>query len=241
MVSTVQYRYQIVREKIASAARRSGRDPNQVRLVVVTKGQPVEKVLSVVEAGARLLGENYAEEAVEKIRAVAGRASLEWHMIGHIQSRKASLVCEYFSFIHSLDSIKLATRLDRFAGEFKRQIPVLLECNVSGEESKFGFPVWYEDRWDDFIQEVKPILALPNLEVRGLMTMAPYSSEPRVARPFFSRLRRLRDTLQQRCPQVDWRELSMGMSADFEVAVQEGASMIRVGEAILGPRTVRGD
>jgi hypothetical protein len=207
-----------------------------VRLVVVTKGHPLETVRAAVSAGARLLGENYVEEARGKIQAMPEAAWIEWHMIGHVQSRKARQVCQYFEWVHSLDSLKLANRLDRFAGEAGHSLPVLLECNMSGEQTKSGWAAWQEERWDRLAAELAPLLELPNLQVRGLMTMAPFFDQAEPARPYFQLLRRLRDFLADRYPGSDWSELSMGMSVDFTVAVQEGATLVRVGTAILGPR-----
>ena len=134
---------------------------------------------------------------------------------------------------------KEARRLDRFTGEFERQIPILLECNVSGEETKFGWTAWNELEWQDLAQEILPLLEMDNLILRGLMTMAPFFDEPEKARPYFHRLRNLRDYLADKYPQHGWGELSMGMSGDFEVAVEEGATMIRIGTAILGERQKR--
>jgi hypothetical protein len=206
-------------------------------------------VQEAVAAGLRVFGENYAEEGLAKIVATAKILStaksqstaapeIEWHMIGHIQGRKAALVSEHYHFIHSLDSLKLAERLNRFAGQFGRRLPALLECNVSGEESKFGFPAWEERAWPELAAQFEALLALPNLEIRGLMTMAPVFDAPEQARPVFRKLRRLGESLSERLPQASWSELSMGMSGDFEAAVQEGATLVRVGTAILGPRTV---
>jgi len=236
MIAIIRENYVKILESIQRAARSAGRGEDEVRLVVVTKGQPLEKIQAVIEAGARRLGENYAEEGVEKIQALNALVGLEWHMIGHIQTRKARLVCEHFAWVHSLDSLKLAERLDRFAGEFQRKLPVLIECNVSGEESKFGFPAWQEERWDELGQAISAILQFNHLQVRGLMMMAPYSTDPEAARPYFKRARRLRDALARRFPALDWAELSMGMSGDFETAIEEGATIVRIGEAILGPR-----
>jgi len=236
MASTILENYEIVLEKIHHAAQSVGRTASDVRLVVVTKGQPLERIQTVIAAGARRLGENYADEGVEKIRAISGSASIEWHMIGHVQSRKARLVCAHFDWMHSLDNLKLAERLDRFSGELGRKLPVLIECNVSGEESKFGYPAWQEGAWDDLARSIAPLLNFSNLQVQGLMTMAPYADDPEAARPYFRRLRRLRDELSTRFPALNWSELSMGVSGDFETAVQEGATIVRIGEAILGPR-----
>jgi pyridoxal phosphate enzyme (YggS family) len=157
-------------------------------------------------------------------------------MIGHVQSRKARLVAEHFDWLHSLDSVKLAGRLDRVCVELDRRLPVLLECNVSGEESKFGWPAWDENNWPELLEPVSAILAMPGLDVRGLMTMAPFLDEAEQARPFFRRLRLLLEYFTGQFPQARWEELSMGMSADFPVAVQEGATLVRVGTAIMGER-----
>lgn len=232
----IAHNYQKVLTRIERAALSAGRNPDTVRLVVVTKGHPPEVVQALVAAGAKYLGENYVEEAGPKILMFSGQSEVEWHMIGHVQSRKARQVCELFSFVHSLDSYKLAARFSRFAVNFGRTVPVLFECNVSGEETKFGWPAWRERDWEKLIPEFEQILLLPGLEVRGLMTMAPFSSDPEQARPCFRRLRLLREFLARRLPDVEWNELSMGMSADFEIAIQEGATLVRVGTAILGER-----
>lgn len=222
-------------EKIAIA---SGRDPRRVKLVVVTKGHSLEKVIEVVEAGARLLGENYVEEALPKISALVGNLNLEWHMIGHVQSRKARLVVEHFHWVQSVDSFKLASRLNRFAMELNRVVPVLLECNVSGEETKFGWNAWEESKWSMLLSQLEPLMQLPHIEIRGLMTMPPFSVNPEDSRPYFQRLRRLRDYLSRHFRDVDWSELSMGMSNDYPIAIQEGATFVRIGTAIMGERKI---
>jgi pyridoxal phosphate enzyme (YggS family) len=221
---------------IRELARRCGRDPAGIRLIVVTKGHPVGTIRRVVEAGARDLGENYVEEAVEKIAALADFPDLTWHMIGHVQSRKALQVCESFQSLQSLDSLKLAERLDRFAAQLGKRLPVLLECNVSGEETKFGFPAWQEDGWPELVPAIQHIKGCANLAVCGLMTMAPFFDQAEPARQYFQRLRKLRDFLASAVPEIHWVELSMGMSGDYEVAVEEGATIVRIGTAIVGPR-----
>ncbi len=251
LVDPIRERYLQTLDTITVAARKSNRLPESVRLVVVTKTQPLEVVQAAIEAGAKILGENYAEEAVEKIQALALRPphfAVEWHMIGHVQSRKAQLVAEHFALFHSLDSLKLAQRVDRFAAQFKRKLPVLLEFNVGGEESKHGWSASDESRWSDLLADVNAIAALPNLQVRGLMTMPPLfdpsaslRTGPSAARPYFERLRRLRDFLSERAPHIKLSELSMGTSADYAAAVEEGATLVRVGQAILGPRPQYGD
>jgi PLP dependent protein len=204
--------------------------------VVVTKGQPVEKIQAVLQAGATELGENYLEEAIPKIELFKSNQDVTWHMIGHVQSRKAAGVCGYFGYVQSLDSLKLAQRMSRALSDAGLQMPVLLEFNVSGEETKFGYPAWHKERWDQLLPELREIVDLPNITVNGLMGMAPYSQNPESARPYFQRLYRLREYLSQYIPEGDWGELSMGMSADFEIAIQEGATIVRIGEAIMGKR-----
>lgn len=226
-----------VQERIAAAAGRAGRDPAEIALVAVTKNQSPATIGAAYGLGLRLFGENRVEEAETKEPELPG--DISWHMIGHIQSRKAKRVAQRFQMVHSVDSVKLARRLDRACGGQPHPLPVLLECNVSGEAAKYGFAA---DRWArDGTQRgtlwsaVESIVALPNLELRGLMTMAPIVASPELARPVFIRLRELRDELAADFPQTDWRELSMGMTDDFEVAVEEGATLVRVGRAIFAP------
>jgi len=232
----IKTNYASVRARIDQAALRAKRAPAEVRLVVVSKMHPLETIRAAVAAGIRDLGENYAEEAVEKIQALGAVDGLNWHMIGHVQSRKADLVAGNFHFMHSLDSLKLAQRLERFAAEAGRILPVLLECNVGGEASKFGYAASAPAQIEVLVQDVQQIALLPHLQIRGLMTMPPLYDDPELTRPFFIKLRELRDFLAIKFPQLDWRELSMGTSADYVAAVEEGATMVRVGTAILGRR-----
>jgi PLP dependent protein len=236
LISTIRENYQSTLDQIATAARKSDRSPDEIRLVVVTKSQPGEVVQAAIEAGARILGENYPEEAVAKIQSLTGQSAVEWHMIGHVQSRKARLVADHFALLHSLDSVKLAQRLDRFAAERNRVLPILLEFNVGGEESKAGWDAADEAQWEVLLPETASVLELSHLEVRGLMTMPPLETNPEDARQFFQRLRRLRDYLATQFLHANWRELSMGTSADYRVAVEEGATLVRVGTAIVGAR-----
>lgn len=239
-----------VRERIGEAAARAGRDPDEVLLVAVTKTQPVAAVIAAYEAGIRHFGENRVEEGEEKIPAVnsvlrSGDSHLGsdchlviWHMIGHIQSRKAQPAVAHFDYVHSIDRLKIAHRLSNFACQLGRTLPVLLECNISGESTKFGFDLmgWEQDtaRRDAFLAAVEEILALPGLDVQGLMTMAPLVDDAEETRPVFAGLRALLEMLRERFPTHEWRHLSMGMSDDFEVAVEEGATMVRIGRAIFG-------
>ncbi len=236
LVASIHARYLETLDNIARAARSVGREPESIKLVVVTKSQPVEVVRAAIEAGAQFLGENYPEEGVMKLQSLHEFSAVEWHMIGHVQSRKAQLVAGNFNFLHSLDSLKLARKLDRFCGDAKRILPVLLEFNVGEEDSKSGWPAWNETLWPALLDELSSVIALPNLKVRGLMTMPPLGETAEFSRAFFKKLKQLQDYLSLQFPQADFAQLSMGTSSDYEVAVQEGATLVRVGTAIVGPR-----
>ncbi len=225
--------FQRVKDRIGAAASSVDRNQDRIRLVVVTKGHPLEIVQEAIAAGAKHLGENYVEEALPKIASVENVGDLKWHMIGHVQSRKARRVCEHFDWVQTVDSHRLATRMDRFAGEMGKRVPILLECNVSGEETKFGWTAWNELEWEELAEEIEPILEMRNLEVSGLMTMAPFFPDAEEARPYFIRLRNLRDFLRAKYPQSSWDELSMGMSGDFELAIQCGSNMVRLGSIMF--------
>jgi hypothetical protein len=238
-----------VQRRIAEAAGRVGRDPAEITLVAVTKMFAMEHIRAAYELGLRHFGENRVREAAGKIPTVNQwiekkhvPSPITWHMVGHLQSRKAREAIRLFDLIHSVDTLKLAKRLDRLCGREGRVMPILLEVNVSGEESKYGFALdrWAEDeeQRESFFAIVEEILALPQVEVRGLMTMAPIVADPEEARPYFRRLRLLRDALAERFPGEYWRHLSMGMTDDFEVAIEEGATMVRIGRAIFGERRV---
>ncbi len=226
-----------VQERIAAAARRAGREPAEITLVSVTKTQPAEVIRMAYDLGVLHLGENRVEEAEVKVPLLP--TGVTWHMVGHIQGRKAKRVPALFQVVHSVDSLELAGKLNRACAGRSRPLPVLLELNVSGEASKFGFPAW---RWAedkharrDLLASVQQILGLPQLKVEGLMTMAPVVPEPEQARPVFSRLRLILNELRSAFPQTAWLHLSMGMSDDFEVAVEEGATLVRIGRAIFAP------
>jgi len=236
LVTSIRENYEYTLNQMGDAAQKSNRNPNEIRLVVVTKSQPIEIVQAAIEAGVRILGENYPEEGVAKIQSLAAQSGVEWHMIGHVQSRKARLVADHFALLHSLDSLKLAQRLNRFAAERNRVLPALLEFNVGGEESKFGWNARDASQWHALLPDVSSILDLPNLRLHGLMTMPPLGTAPEDSRRFFLRLRLLRDHLASQFPKADWHELSMGTSADYAVAVEEGATLVRVGTAIVGAR-----
>ena len=232
----IQDNYGCVIDRIDRAARAAGRQPSDIHLVVVSKTQPVEVLQWVIEAGAIHLGENYVEEAIPKIQAFAHNQSIRWHMIGHVQSRKAASVCEYFHYVHSIDSLKLAERLNRCAIGMNKTIPAWLEFNTSREATKSGWDITLHKNWEQILPEVEKIISLPGLQVWGLMTMPPYSQNPESSRPYFQLLKGFQQHIIEQLHLSDFLELSMGMSGDFEVAIQEGATWIRVGQAILGQR-----
>jgi hypothetical protein len=255
-MSHIQSALERVRARIAEACLRARRAPSEVTLIAVSKTFPPEAVLEAMAAGQRDFGENRVEEAIPKIAMVdellvhtqpstinQQPTNVHWHLIGHVQSRKAKDAIGCFDLIHSIDSFKLAHKMnDRLSSQSSIVDPqsILLECNVSGETSKEGFLVagWEHDRLalDAFVRAVEQVVALPHLRVCGLMTMAPLADDPEQARPYFASLRALRDALRERCPGVSWDHLSMGMTDDFEVAVAEGATMVRIGRAIFGAR-----
>jgi pyridoxal phosphate enzyme (YggS family) len=225
-MSDIRENLQRVREGIERAARRAGRDPNEIKLVAVSKTVEVERIREAIDAGVMILGENYVQEAQKKIEEI-GR-SVSWHFIGHLQSNKAKYAVNLFDAIHSLDSIPLAEELDRRAERANRKIPVMIEVNLSGEPTKFG------TEEETVFGIARKVLDLGNLSLEGLMTMPPYFDDPEMNRPFFIRLRALKDKMAEEG--IPMKELSMGMSNDFEVAIEEGATYVRVGTAIFGAR-----
>jgi pyridoxal phosphate enzyme (YggS family) len=227
-MSTLVENLESVRSRIASAATKAGRNPDDVTLVAISKTHPVEMIREAIDAGQELFGESRVQEALVKIPSLPGR--LRWHFIGHLQSNKVRKVLPYFELIHGIDSLDLARDIDRIAAESGLHPRVLLEVNVSGEGSKHGFsPEALESSLDE-------LLALPRVQVEGFMTMAPLAPEAEASRRYFAALRELRDRLAAKAG-IPLPTLSMGMSGDYEVAVEEGASLVRVGSAIFGGRT----
>lgn len=230
-----------VQEQIASACARAGRAVDDVKLVAVSKTKPIEDVLAAAKTGIRNFGENRLEEALHKISAVNDtlQQPVTWHMIGHIQSRKARDVVPLFSSVHSIDSLKIAHKLSSFASEADKTLSVFAEVNVSGELQKYGFEAsaWQTDaqQFDMLQQTVSQIAQLPGLELVGLMTMAPFVSDAELTRPVFASLAALRSELANKVA-IDLPHLSMGMTNDYTVAIEEGATMVRVGTAIFGAR-----
>jgi len=217
------------RMQVAEAAARSGRGPEGVTIVAVTKTVPVERIILAYELGLKVFGENRVQEARAKIAALR-YPLLRWHLIGHLQTNKVARAIELFDLIQSVDSVHLAEALEQNAGAHGRTVAVLLQVNVSGEVSKEGVSP------EKLVALAEAALRLPHLRVQGLMTIAPYTSEPEEVRPVFRRLRELRDAMRERFPSGSWETLSMGMSHDFLVAIEEGATMVRIGRAIFGER-----
>lgn len=218
-----------VRGQIAEAARRAGRDPAEVTLVAVSKTRPVELVEMAYNLGVTDFGENRVQEALPKI-AHFHPPTLRWHLIGHLQSNKAGKVVEPFFCIHSVDSLHLARRLSRYAQEEGKNLSILLQVNVAGEASKEGMAP------EETPELARQIAALPALTIEGLMTIAPLVENPEEVRPVFRELRRLRDRLRGEITSSAWTHLSMGMTDDYSVAIEEGATIVRVGRAIFGQR-----
>jgi hypothetical protein len=222
-----------VREKVAEAARRAGRRPEEIALMAVTKTHPPDRIREAHAAGLRLFGENRVQEFAGKAAALADLAGAEWHMIGHLQTNKTGKAAELFSAVDSVDSVKLAEKLDAAARIAGKKLAVLIEINVGGETAKSGVAPDSRDLED-------LLLAVPQfeaLEFRGLMTVPPFTDDPEGARPYFRTLRELRDAIAARkLPAVGTHVLSMGMSHDFQVAIEEGSTCVRVGTAIFGKR-----
>jgi pyridoxal phosphate enzyme (YggS family) len=218
-ITTIAERIPLIRERVARAAERAGRSPAEVTIVAVSKTFPTQAIEEAAAAGIAHIGENRVQEAAAKIPSLR-HLPVTWHMLGHLQTNKARTALDLFDIIQSVDSLRLAEALSRRA---ERDVPVLLEVNVAGEASKFGLSP------QQVAETAEAIARLPHLDVRGLMTIAPWVSDPEEVRPVFRELRRLRDAL-------GLPELSMGMTDDFEVAIEEGATIVRIGRAIFGER-----
>jgi pyridoxal phosphate enzyme (YggS family) len=218
-----------VQARMAEAAIRSGRTPDSVKLVGVTKTVDVDRIKEAVSAGLQILGENYVQEAQNKIKEVGGEAS--WHFIGRLQTNKAKYAVKLFDLIQTVDSIKLAKELNHRAQPLGRTIPIIIQVNLASEVTKGGVES------SACLSLIKEISVLENLQIRGLMTMPPFFDQPERARPYFSQLKELsQEIARAQVVGVEMNELSMGMSGDFETAIEEGATMIRVGTAIFGER-----
>jgi pyridoxal phosphate enzyme (YggS family) len=229
-METIKDRLEKVKNRIKKAAIACDRNPESIALVAVSKTVSAGTVQKAIEAGATILGENYVQEARDKIADLVN-APVSWHFIGHLQSNKAKYAVKLFDLIHSVDSLKLARELNKQAQKIGKIQQIFVQVNISREETKSGISV------DETMNLVKDISRLENLSIRGLMTMPPFFNQPEKVRPFFAALRDLRDQILQTAPSnVSMDELSMGMTGDFEVAIEQGATMVRVGTAIFGER-----
>jgi PLP dependent protein len=225
-----------IRERIACAARRSGRDPEDIALMAVSKMQTPEQIRKAYNAGQRIFGENRVQEFVSKVETLRDLQAVEWHMIGHLQTNKASKAVDLFHAVDSVDSQKLAEKLDAAAREVGKKLDVLIEINLGGEAAKSGLA-------PDSSELEDLLSAAPNFEglnFNGLMTVPPFTDDPEGARPYFKKLRELRDAIAGRkLPAARMQQLSMGMSHDFEIAIEEGSTCVRIGTAIFGERSSR--
>jgi len=239
MADSISQRYSSVLEKVNDACVRSGRKKDEVSLIVVTKGFDEKKVLEVIDAGAKNLGENYPEETVRKIQAISEtnpEVKPVWHMIGHLQSRKIKLMYPAFSMIHSVDSLELAKKLDQYYSDIKQNIDVLIEVNIAGEQTKYGFDISTKKSMVEFWGIMDQLLLLKNLKIKGLMTMPPYALKEGQNKRFYDSCKNLLDGIRDKFKKEDFLALSMGTSADYSTAIECGATMVRVGEAIMGKR-----
>jgi hypothetical protein len=230
MAETIQSRLKRVKDRITEAALACGRDPKTIKLIAVSKTVPADRILAAIGAGVTDLGENYVQEAREKIEAL-GRETVSWHFIGHLQTNKAKYVVRLFDLIHSVDSLKLAKELDKRARAVGKVQKVLVQVNISGEATKSGIET------EQAVALVRQMALLDNLAICGLMTMPPYFNSPEKVRPYFKALKDLGNRVRtEAIANVDMAELSMGMTGDFEAAIQEGATLVRIGTAIFGHR-----
>lgn len=218
---------EIINEKIKKAALKVNRKPEKIKLVAVTKTATAEQIKEAINAGVKIIGENRVQDAKEKYQILT--ADVEWHLIGHLQTNKAKYAVEIFNCIHSVDSIKLAQEIDKRSKQFKKIMDVLVEVNVSGEKSKYGIK---PEEVEPFLKEISEF---PRIKVRGLMTIAPIVEDKEEVRPYFRKLRGLyKEIKSKNIENVKMNWLSMGMTEDFEIAIEEGANMVRIGRGIFG-------
>lgn len=239
MGNTICENYTAINKSIADIAKKAGRNSSEIKLVTVTKYKTSDEINQVISAGAKLLGENYPEETNKKIKEIGTKANeIEWHMIGHLQSRKIKFILEHFSMIHSIDSFEIARELNKNLLMANKVLPALFEVNVSGEETKHGFPAANPDSWAQLIDQwILMMRETQNIKFVGLMTMPPYAQKAEDSRKYFIKCRELSEYYIKRTGNNSFNELSMGTSIDYPVAIEEGATFIRIGEAIMGKRS----
>lgn len=232
MTDTIESRLKMVRDRIANAAIACNRDPESIRLVAATKTVPADRIRLAIMAGIRDVGENYVQEAREKIESLKDE-EVSWHFIGRLQTNKAKYAVRMFDMIHSVDSLKLANELNKRAAKIEKVQKILIQVNISGEKTKSGIET------ERAIDLVRQIAALGNVAICGLMTLPPYFNAPEKVRPYFKSLKILQERIRDaHIPNVGMDELSMGMSGDFETAIEEGATIVRIGTAIFGERKI---
>ena len=238
MDEEISQKFQEITQRIMVAAKKAGRQYEDIHLVVVTKLKSPDQIMSVIGAGASILGENYPEETHKKILLLGEAAvNVDWHMIGHLQSRKIKFIVDHFSMIHSIDSLEIARELNQKLAAAKKQMNALFEVNVSGEESKHGFSAWDRSVWPALVDQWTELKQENGyLNFVGLMTMPPYAQTAEDSREYFKKCRDLLDYCKARSGNIEFTQLSMGTSLDYEVAIEEGATYVRIGEAIMGKR-----
>ena len=226
-MQTIKNNLEIINEKIKKAALKANRNPEEIKLVAVTKTATTEQIEEAINAGVKIIGENRVQDAKEKFQILT--ADIEWHLIGHLQTNKAKYAVEIFNCIHSVDSIKLAQEIDKRSKQFGKIMDVLVEVNVSGEETKYGIK---PEEVESFLKEISQF---PRIWVRGLMTIAPMVKDKEETRPYFRKLRELSKEIKSKnIKNIKMDYLSMGMTEDFDIAIEEGANMVRVGRGIFG-------
>jgi len=226
-METIKNNLEIINEKMKRAALKVNRKPEEIKLVAVTKTATAEQIKEAINAGVKIIGENRVQDAKEKYQILT--ADIEWHLIGHLQTNKTKYAVEIFNCIHSVDSIKLAQEIDKRSKQFGKKIDVLVEVNVSGEETKYGIK---PEEVEPFLKEISEF---PEIRVRGLMTIAPIVEDKEEVRPYFRKLRELSEEIKSKnIGNVKMDYLSMGMTEDFEIAIEEGANMVRIGRGIFG-------
>jgi pyridoxal phosphate enzyme (YggS family) len=226
-MGTVKDNLETINKKIKEAALKVNRDPHEIKLVAVTKTATLEQIKEAINEGVKIIGENKVQEATEKYQVLT--TEVKWHLIGHLQTNKVKYAVEIFDLIHSVDSIKLAKEIDKRSVQFKKIIDVLIEVNISGEETKYGYN---PEKVEAFLKEISEF---SGIRVRGLMTIAPISKNKEEVRPYFRRLRELSERIRDKnIKNIKMDYLSMGMTDDFEIAIEEGANMVRIGRGIFG-------
>ncbi len=236
MDNLISGKYLQLCHEVVQTAEKCGRSPDNIKIVLVTKYQPVESINAAIKAGANQLAENYPELLLPKLQNIIDDAKTKWHMIGHIQSRKTGLVMAHFDYVHSIHNLKIAQRLNNRGVENGRTLSALLEVNLSGEESKEGYRVSTPQEYETLLTSLREISLMAHLKLRGLMVMPPFTEVAEDSRKYFMDLRVLLDKVNNEIPGLDLSELSMGTSQDYKVAIEEGATLIRIGTLVFGER-----